>query len=181
VVGAAQERLAKELHTDGVSVAPRASARWKESSVEAHQVADFERQLIALREDLARVILDNERLVRDQLEAAEDAALDFNHPADGLVGDTDYEKELALVRKQRAELALVEAALGRLHEGEFGACVQCGEDIPLARLQAMPFALHCMGCASRRERAASAPPPAKRAAVLTTRRGSDGRASFARM
>jgi RNA polymerase-binding transcription factor DksA len=41
----------------------------------------------------------------------------------------------------------VDAALGRLHEPDYGTCIECGKDIAFARLEADPAALHCAPCA----------------------------------
>jgi DnaK suppressor protein len=44
------------------------------------------------------------------------------------------------------------AALDRLNEGEYGRCVECGEDIAPARLRAMPEVSTCVRCQDRIER-----------------------------
>jgi DnaK suppressor protein len=48
----------------------------------------------------------------------------------------------------------VNEALGRLeHDPEaFGECTECGEDIPLARLKAMPYAELCTECQRGQDR-----------------------------
>ncbi|MBS3804164.1 MAG: TraR/DksA family transcriptional regulator [Oleiphilaceae bacterium] len=48
--------------------------------------------------------------------------------------------------KQR--LQMIEAAFQRIEEGEFGECVECGEDINPKRLEVNPTTLHCIECAS---------------------------------
>jgi RNA polymerase-binding transcription factor DksA len=60
----------------------------------------------------------------------------------------------ALTDLERSELDAVTAALLRLERGEYGQCADCGVDIPYERLQAEPWALRCVDCASARERAA---------------------------
>lgn len=50
------------------------------------------------------------------------------------------------------ELALVEQALQRLHDGVYGDCVDCGQPIPLSRLRAQPAALRCAMCQAEVER-----------------------------
>ena len=47
----------------------------------------------------------------------------------------------------RSRLAGMEYALKRIDDPEFGFCIDCGEEIPLPRLMAMPQATHCVGCA----------------------------------
>ncbi len=45
------------------------------------------------------------------------------------------------------ELRQISAALARLERGDFGRCARCGEDIEPARLEALPYAEHCIRCA----------------------------------
>ena len=47
-----------------------------------------------------------------------------------------------------AELSLVNQALHRLRNGEYGTCESCGEAIAEARLSALPYANHCIRCAN---------------------------------
>jgi DnaK suppressor protein len=56
-------------------------------------------------------------------------------------------RELLVVRVNR-----ITAALERLDQGEYGTCVECGEAIAPARLQAMPEVLTCVRCQDRLER-----------------------------
>lgn len=46
-----------------------------------------------------------------------------------------------------AEIAQIRAALGRINDGEYGFCVQCGEEISSERLDAIPSAPLCRRCA----------------------------------
>ena len=49
------------------------------------------------------------------------------------------------------EIAAIDAALGRLADGEFGTCIGCGESIPVERLRAQPTATSCIPCARESE------------------------------
>ena len=51
-----------------------------------------------------------------------------------------------------SELQQVNHALARLNAGEYGECVECGEPIGEARLQALPYATLCIQCAEEVER-----------------------------
>jgi len=42
-------------------------------------------------------------------------------------------------------------ALQRLDDGKFGVCESCGKSIAKARLDAMPFARHCVECAEKND------------------------------
>jgi RNA polymerase-binding transcription factor DksA len=67
------------------------------------------------------------------------------------------ERRAAELRGARAgeELRAVESALARLHQPDFGVCVDCEADIPFARLQADPSALRCSACEARAGRPAA--------------------------
>lgn len=53
--------------------------------------------------------------------------------------------------KAAAELRAVEAALGRIEDGSYGRCADCGGEIPFERLDAYPTAERCTACQARRE------------------------------
>jgi len=53
----------------------------------------------------------------------------------------------------------LEAALARLHEPDFGLCVDCDAEIPYARLSSNPTATRCVACQAKFE--LSARPAAK--------------------
>jgi RNA polymerase-binding protein DksA len=58
----------------------------------------------------------------------------------------DQQRDLALREKDEQHLEAVEAALARLDAGTFGTCVRCGRPIAPERLEALPWAAHCIDC-----------------------------------
>ncbi len=56
------------------------------------------------------------------------------------------QRDLALRERTERQLADVEAALGRMAAGTYGTCVRCGRPIPPERLEALPWAAHCIDC-----------------------------------
>ena len=64
----------------------------------------------------------------------------------------EQQRDLALRDRASQQLALVDAAIERLDKGTFGVCVRCGEPIAAARLEALPWAAHCIGCQSALDR-----------------------------
>jgi len=48
------------------------------------------------------------------------------------------------------EIAKINAALARMEEGEFGACVTCGDEIAQDRLDVIPHTPFCRTCAAGR-------------------------------
>lgn len=70
--------------------------------------------------------------------------------------EAERELDMELSDRDIAELGAVSAALLRLKEGRYGACHDCGEAIAFDRLKVEPWALRCITCEGKRERAARA-------------------------
>src|SRR5437762_13750103 len=51
----------------------------------------------------------------------------------------------------RRLLQLVEEALARLDDGSYGQCVACHEEVQQKRLDAVPWAPHCIECQEKHE------------------------------
>jgi DnaK suppressor protein len=51
-------------------------------------------------------------------------------------------------KRRRVRLQQIDAALGRIEEGEFGSCVVCGYEIEIGRLKNDPATPRCIDCAS---------------------------------
>lgn len=64
----------------------------------------------------------------------------------------EQQRDLALRDRAVQHLAQVDAALARLDEGTFGRCVRCDRDIAAARLEALPWAAHCIDCQTAADR-----------------------------
>jgi len=80
---------------------------------------------------------------------AEDRGEDLTpsqHPADVASDLLLRQSMLGAERFYRRDLEQVEAALERLGEGTYGSCVDCGREIPLERLAALPHAARCVAC-----------------------------------
>lgn len=85
---------------------------------------------------------------------------DIRHEEEPLSADfaeqaTERENEEvmdALGSQARQELSLISGALRRIEADEFGECTECGELIAEQRLEALPFAETCIGCAALAEK-----------------------------
>lgn len=56
---------------------------------------------------------------------------------------------LQLNRVGFQELKLVEAALQRIENNDYGVCLSCGQSISTKRLEAIPWAICCLDCQER--------------------------------
>jgi RNA polymerase-binding protein DksA len=72
-----------------------------------------------------------------------------NHLAD--TATETYERELdeGLEEDARDRLRQVEKALARIESGEYGRCEVCGKEIPVERLEAVPWTTLCIDDARR--------------------------------
>ena len=66
---------------------------------------------------------------------------------------SSYTKEFLFSQSNndRQLLAMVESALQRIREGEFGECVNCGNEINPKRLEAVPWTRYCIACQEKVE------------------------------
>lgn len=56
------------------------------------------------------------------------------------------QRDLALRDRADHQLRLVDEALARVRAGTYGTCVRCGRTIASGRLEALPWAAHCIEC-----------------------------------
>lgn len=81
-----------------------------------------------------------------EIEAARRAPLDPDSEEQAL--ELEPEPMLAgLEQVELREIAAIEVALRRLADGRYGDCSTCGEAIEPSRLEALPYAIECSGCA----------------------------------
>ena len=58
----------------------------------------------------------------------------------------DDEMVSRLAQTESRELQAIETALARMREGQYGLCEACDSPIPMARLNALPYATMCIKC-----------------------------------
>ncbi|HEX6400910.1 MAG TPA: TraR/DksA C4-type zinc finger protein [Actinomycetota bacterium] len=114
--------------------------------------------------DLAR-IADELRTRRDGLvaelgvvttvERDPDASVSFGkRVGDGTTEAVERLNRVGTARELGAMLEDVERAIVKVEEGTYGICDRCGRLIPEARLEARPWSVLCVDCASLRSRSA---------------------------
>jgi RNA polymerase-binding protein DksA len=64
----------------------------------------------------------------------------------------EQQRDLALRDRNQLHLRDVEAALARLDAGTYGTCTGCGSPVGAERLEALPWAAHCIDCQRRAAR-----------------------------
>ena len=90
-------------------------------------------------ETLARV----KELMREQARNGGQPPADEMDVARSL---SEVDTHAALFDRAWERLSAIDAAIARLGAGVYGTCARCGDEIPLARLQVIPFAQYCVDC-----------------------------------
>jgi DnaK suppressor protein len=62
---------------------------------------------------------------------------------------------LGLVETEEEEIRAIDDAFKKIAEGTFGRCEECEQEIARPRLEAIPYARHCMQCQQKLEEEAS--------------------------
>ena len=108
----------------------------------------FKKKLLAEREQLLS-ILEQHHQERENIRLSEASAERSPDPssADGGSMAFELEKELTLDENTRHLLNQVEHALVLIKKKKYGNCENCGEPIPVARLDALPYATLRKECA----------------------------------
>lgn len=102
--------------------------------------ADAITKLKIRRAELRREVLE----IEDRLD--DEPSKDWADRASERQGDEVLE---ALGTHDMSELRQIDAAISRIQAGTYGLCVECGELISLARLDALPATPFCAACAKR--------------------------------
>lgn len=67
--------------------------------------------------------------------------------ADSATSTYLQELDEALVQRAKDQLDAIESALQRIEVGQYGRCLNCGQEISAARLEALPWTPYCRNCA----------------------------------
>ena len=106
-----------------------------------------------LRDKRSALLAELRRHMHEVLRAQEDGLpvqADTERATEALE-EADLALHLSELSIAADELRAVNDALAAIKAGNYGYCVSCGEPINPARLAAIPVALECLECASRRE------------------------------
>ncbi|KGP75697.1 transcriptional regulator [Desulfosporosinus sp. Tol-M] len=110
-------------------------------------------QLIkTLREERADAIQTaSELLNEDMRESLGELSLIDNHPADIATEVYQRSRDIAQYDRLTHRVEAIDVALERFDQGEYGRCEHCGHDIPLERLEALPYTTVCAECSREEE------------------------------
>ncbi len=105
----------------------------------------FKKRLETRQQELRRTVT---RTQQDGRSADEDSAQDI---ADRAASSYNKEFLFSQSNNERQLLQMVENALDRIRQGNFGECISCGKEINAKRLEAVPWTRHCIECQEKLE------------------------------
>jgi DnaK suppressor protein len=116
--------------------------RWESKGLmEKKRLDVFKKQLEERQKELRHLVSRTEEDGR---------STDGNDVAQDIVdrASSSYQKEFLFHHSNsvRGMLQNVENALSRINEGSYGECANCGNEIEPKRLEAVPWARHCLKC-----------------------------------
>lgn len=114
--------------------------------MEKEKLEKFRNILLGMR---ARIADDFERAVQAGSEEFGADVPDINDDATRAINRAVM---MEIGGKSHDTLVQIEEALNRINSGEYGECMECGEEIPEKRLELLPFAHFCVNCKEKLEK-----------------------------
>jgi DnaK suppressor protein len=109
------------------------------TKIEAKEV---KKNLLAERENVVRKLKGSDLSIDDS---------ETPDPVDLAVSNYSKNVQLALSENESRQLELIDEALERLDDDEYGICQNCEKEINPKRLAAIPWARYCLDCQELRE------------------------------
>ncbi|HLZ10963.1 MAG TPA: TraR/DksA C4-type zinc finger protein [Candidatus Acidoferrum sp.] len=106
----------------------------------------YKKKLLTRREELMKTIARTEEEGR---QADDDPTVDL---ADKAANSYTKEFLFGMTNTDRVILNQIEAALKRIDNDDYGVCANCQEELQQKRLEAVPWAKHCIACQEKAEK-----------------------------
>ena len=100
-------------------------------------LAEIKENLVAERESISRKLNGSDLSIDDS---------ETPDPVDLAVSNYSKNVQLSLSENESRQLDLVNEAIERLDDDEYGVCQNCEEEITPKRLAAVPWARYCLDC-----------------------------------
>lgn len=113
--------------------------------MEMKRLEQYRSRLLERQRQLQEIV---SRTEHDGREADEEVANDVADKA-----ANSYTKEFLFKKSNddRFILSLIQEALERLKEGRYGTCVHCNGEMQQKRIDAVPWARHCIDCQQKQD------------------------------
>ncbi len=112
----------------------------------------YEKLMYARSLIMEQVKFHTDEALNYQKDSAGEKAGMATHMADLGSDNSRHDLELQLLTEEVDVVEMIEEAIQRLENGEYGNCQDCGQEIGEPRLEVMPHARYCVNCQSTREK-----------------------------
>src|SRR6202162_389165 len=126
-------------------MAPKATRKGQESAMDKKRLDYYKKKLVSRREELMKTIARTEEEGR---QADDDQTVDL---ADKAANSYTKEFLFGMTNTDRTILNMIDAALKRIQANEYGMCANCQDEMQQKRLEAVPWAKHCISCQEKME------------------------------
>ena len=114
--------------------------------MDKRKIKSYRDRLLTRREGLVGLVHEAEKSSRERdAEATQD-------PADMAANAYNKELLMSMSENDRNLLNLIDEALVRIENADYGDCVNCGDAVQEKRLEAIPWARYCIKCQELLER-----------------------------
>jgi DnaK suppressor protein len=114
-------------------------------------IKEIQEILVQRRDALKQAMSGDDSLLKEMSQNSGGDVVDF--ASENSFGELSSQ----LAEVENRELRSVELALTKMKDGTYGKCDGCKSNIPLARLQALPYAAYCIKCKRAAEKAGVEP------------------------
>jgi len=101
----------------------------------------FKQKLLSLKKDISQRIDDIDKDIKHE-------GMSSNWTEQATERENDEVLE-SLGNTSEQELFMINDAMKRIEAGNYFSCSICGENIPTARLELLPFTTRCVNCADK--------------------------------
>jgi DnaK suppressor protein len=127
-------------------MAPKSTHTGQEPAMDKKRLDYYKKKLVARREELMKTIARTEEEGR---QADDDQTVDL---ADKAANSYTKEFLFGMTNTDRTILNMIDEALKRIKSNEYGLCANCQEEMQQKRLEAVPWAKHCISCQEKAEK-----------------------------
>jgi DnaK suppressor protein len=124
---------------------PEGCAEGRDSYMDKKRLDYYKKKLMTRREELMKTIARTEEEGR---RADDDPTVDL---ADKAANSYTKEFLFGMTNTDRTILNMIDEALKRIKINEYGLCANCQEEMQQKRLEAVPWAKHCINCQEKIE------------------------------
>jgi|GraSoi2013_100cm_1033763.scaffolds.fasta_scaffold28068_1 DnaK suppressor protein len=139
------QRNEQEHALSGMHKSMNKSTDKVKAAMDKKRLEYYKKKLLTRREELTKTIA---RTQEEGRTADDDPTVDL---ADKAANSYTKEFLFGMTNTDRTVLNMIDAALKRIQSDEYGVCANCQEELQQKRLEAVPWAKHCIACQEKME------------------------------